>query len=185
VLHTIQRRVRFSVDVQGPPTCQLSSDAVVFLAHISHKMRAFAWLSALHLILQATASASTKIPIEWNIYKGKGFSVRTQRTHPDLCEGEPGTSGYVDWGMDYCPENFVPFSASWTKFNIVQKITIICSSGLSKVEVIRRKILLFYGLPGNYGSSMICPTCYYIRISTDPCFSQRTWRLKYCIWCVG
>ncbi|KAH7140981.1 Alpha/Beta hydrolase protein [Dactylonectria macrodidyma] len=42
-------------------------------------------------------SRTQRKPGKWQVHDGDGFTVRTIRTDPRLCDGEAGVSGYVDW----------------------------------------------------------------------------------------
>lgn len=56
---------------------------------------------ASHVPVTAVSAAPSAAPssAEWHIHHGHGFDVRMRQTSPELCAGEPGLSGYVDWGM--------------------------------------------------------------------------------------
>ena len=100
------------------------------------------------LFLSALATATSALQLEqygeWQVYDGDGFSVRTTKTDPRVCDSEEGVSGYVDWGKPFLSLCYLFILKLTTS---VQMIT-TCTFGPLKAAMIRHMTQLSCGFKG-------------------------------------
>ncbi|KAH7144240.1 Alpha/Beta hydrolase protein [Dactylonectria estremocensis] len=86
---------------------------------------------------------------KWQSHNGDGFTVRTTRTDPRLCDGEEGVSGYVDWGN----EVFSPSPSSVISFLSADDNHLYFWAFESRNDVARDPVILW--LQGGPGGSSV------------------------------